>query len=106
MNKKKLIISIIYLVSTFLFLRTDLSFFNFLNSDPSTILFFSLLPLMIWLRVNSKTIALMVIFFMLLSAIFNQFGFEKTSVNLAIQSFFFLIYAVFVSIKELKIKEK
>ena len=105
MNKKKLIISLIYLVSAFLFLRTDLSFFKFLNSDPSTILFFSLLPLMIWLCVNSKTAIIGAIFFMVLTAIFDLSKFEKTSENLVILSFFFFAYAVIISIKEL-IKEK
>lgn len=104
MNKKKLIISTIYLVSVFLFLRTDLSFFKFLNSDPSTILFFSILPLMIWLA-NSKTAIMGAIFFIILTAFFNYFKFEKTSENLAIQSFFFFGLGVFISIKEL-IKEK
>ena len=101
MNKKKLIISIIYLVSVFLFLRTDLSFFKFLNSDPSTVLFFSILPLMIWLA-NSKTAIIGAIFFMVLTAFFDYFKFEKTSENLVIQSFFFFAYGVFISIKELK----
>lgn len=104
MNKKKLIISIIYLVSAFLFLRTDLSFFKFLNSDPSTILFFSILPLLIWLT-DSKIAIIGAIFFMVLTAFFDYFKFEKTSEILVIQSFFFFAYAVFISIKEL-IKEK
>ncbi|MEK7177335.1 MAG: hypothetical protein AAB705_00735 [Patescibacteria group bacterium] len=104
MNKKKLIISIIYLVSAFLFLKTDLFFFKFLNSDPSTLLFFSILPLTIWIA-NSKTAILVAIFFMILTAFFDYFKFEKTSENLAIQSFFFFGYGVFLSIKEL-IKHK
>ncbi len=101
MNKKKLIISIIYLISVFLFLRTDLSFFKFLNSDPSTMLFFSILPLMIWLA-NSKIAILGAIFFMVLTALFDYFKYEKTSENLVILSFFFFAYAIFISIKELK----
>ncbi len=105
MNKKKLILSIIYLVSVFLFLRTDLSFFKFLNSDSSTVLFFSLLPLMIWLRVSSKIAILGAVFFMVLTAFFDYLKFEQTSENLAIQSFFFFTYGVVISIKELK-KEK
>ena len=104
MNKKKLIISLIYLVSAFLFLRTNLSFFKFLNSDPSTLLFFSILPLMIWLA-DSKTAIIGAIFFMVLTAFFDYFKFEKTSENLVILSFFFFAYAVIISIKEL-IKEK
>jgi len=103
MNKKKLIISLIYLVSAFLFLRTNLSFFKFLNSDPSTLLFFSILPLMIWLA-NSKIAIICAIFFMVLTAFFDYFKFEKTSENLVIQSFFFFAYAVFISIKEIKEK--
>jgi len=98
--KKKLIISIIYLVSVFLFLRTDLSFFKFLNSDPSTLLFFSILPLLIWLA-NSKIAIIGAIFFIILTAFFDYFKFEKTSENLVIQSFFFFAYAVIISIKEL-----
>mgnify|MGYP001558620620 FL=1 len=105
MNKKKLIISVIYLVSAFLFIKTDLSFFAFLNSDPSTSLFFAFLPLMIWLGINSKVAIWAAIFFMILTAIFDQLKFEKTSENLAIQSFFFFGYGVFLSIKEL-IKDK
>lgn len=105
MNKKKLIISIIYLVSVFLFLRTDLSFFKFLNSDPSTILFFAIIPLMLWLGVNSKIAIFGAIFFMILTAIFDLSKFYKISEILVIQSFFFFICAVFMSINEL-IKEK
>lgn len=102
MNKKKIIVSIIYLVSALLFLRTDLSFFGFLYSDPSTILFFALLPLMIWLGVNSGKAIWVAIFFVVLTAIFDQLKFEKTSENLAIQTFFFFGYGVFLSIYELK----
>jgi hypothetical protein len=104
MHKKRLIITIIYLVSAFLFIKTDLSFFKFLNSDPSTVLFFSILPLLIWLT-NSTIAILGAIFFMVLTAIFDLLKFEKISENLAIQSFFFFACAVFISIKEI-IKEK
>ena len=102
MNKKKIIISIVYLVSAFLFLRTNLSFFIFLNSDPSTIVFFAILPLLIWLKVDSSKAIWTAIFFVVLTAIFDQLKFEKTSENLAIQTFFFFGYGVILSIYELK----
>lgn len=104
MNKKNLIILVVYLVSAFVFLRTDLSFFSFLYSDPSTILFFALLPPMIWMKLDSKIAILGAILFMILTAIFDLLKFEKASENLAIQSFFFFGYAVYLSFKELKQK--
>lgn len=104
--KRKIIILIIYLTGSFLYQRTNPGWVTSWGIDPATYLFFTIAPLLWFLRVGSTKNAVIAIIFLALMAITYMLKQEQTAENMAIMAFFFLVTSVLQSIVELRRQAK
>lgn len=96
--KKRLILCILLLMVFFIYQKSGPSWITDFGIDPTTYLFFSLIPA-IWLfRISSTIIGFIAIILLIITAFFSMTKNDQVAENFAILTFFFFATAVFQQI--------